>query len=262
MKLTNYHTHTTFCDGAHSPEEIVICALEKGFETIGFSGHGHIYFDEVGCMSPETTDEYIEEIARLKEKYDGRINILCGVEQDYYCKPLTHKFDYVIGSVHYVKKNGTYLVVDASAKILEDGISRLYGGDVYALCEDYFENVSDVVNRTNCDIIGHFDLITKYNEKQPMIDIQNERYVKAATKAIEKLIPENRIFEVNTGAIARGLRTSPYPCEWMLREIAKRGGRVVLSSDSHNKNTIDCAFSECRELVLSCGFPKIEEYIF
>ncbi len=261
MKLTNFHTHTSFCDGAHSPEEIVLHAIEKGFDAIGFSGHGHIYFDEPGSMTAEVTDEYIKNISHLKEKYKDKLRIFCGVEQDYYCKPLTHSFDYVIGSVHYVRKDGVYLVVDASADILEKGVKDLYEGDIYAVCEDYFANVGDVVNKTDCDIIGHFDLITKYNEKRPLIDIEHPRYVKAATDAIEKLVATDRIFEINTGAIARGLRTSPYPCSWMLSEIAKRGGKVILSSDSHNKNTIDCAFSEARDLALSCGFKKIEEYL-
>ncbi|MBE6562956.1 MAG: histidinol-phosphatase HisJ family protein [Ruminococcaceae bacterium] len=261
MKLTNFHTHTTFCDGAHTPEEIVLHAIELDFDAIGFSGHGHIYFDKPGSMTPEMTEEYIKTVSALKEKYSGKIKIFCGVEQDYYCAPLTHKFDYVIGSVHYVKKDGGYLVVDASADILEHGVNTLYGGDIYSACEDYFANVADVVNKTDCDIIGHFDLITKYNEKRPLIDINHPRYVKAATAAIENLIPTGRVFEINTGAIARGLRTTPYPCDWMLREIAKRGGKVILSSDSHNKNTINCAFDEARELALSCGFEKIEEYI-
>ena len=29
--LSNYHTHTTFCDGKNSHEEIVLFAIEKGF---------------------------------------------------------------------------------------------------------------------------------------------------------------------------------------------------------------------------------------
>ena len=43
--LTNYHTHTTFCDGKSTVEEIVLSALAKGFDAIGFSGHGFTTFD-------------------------------------------------------------------------------------------------------------------------------------------------------------------------------------------------------------------------
>jgi len=39
--LSNYHTHSTFCDGKNTPEEIVLAAIDKGFDVIGLSGHGH-----------------------------------------------------------------------------------------------------------------------------------------------------------------------------------------------------------------------------
>ena len=40
MRLkANYHTHTTFCDGADTPEEVVKEALRLGMTHLGFSGH-------------------------------------------------------------------------------------------------------------------------------------------------------------------------------------------------------------------------------
>ncbi len=38
--IANFHTHTVFCDGRNTPEEVVLSAIEKGFSAIGFSGHG------------------------------------------------------------------------------------------------------------------------------------------------------------------------------------------------------------------------------
>ena len=35
----NYHTHTTFCDGSDSAEDVVLAAIDKGFSHLGFSGH-------------------------------------------------------------------------------------------------------------------------------------------------------------------------------------------------------------------------------
>ena len=45
------HTHTSFCDGKNSPEEMVRSAVEKGFDVLGFSGHSYTPFDETYCMS-------------------------------------------------------------------------------------------------------------------------------------------------------------------------------------------------------------------
>ena len=78
----NLHTHTTFCDGKHSPEEIVLSAIEKGMDTIGFSGHSHVPFDADWTMTPEKTEAYFAEVLRLKQAYADRICILLGIEQD------------------------------------------------------------------------------------------------------------------------------------------------------------------------------------
>ena len=43
--IANYHTHTTFCDGQNTAEEVVLSAIDKGFSSIGFSGHGTTPFD-------------------------------------------------------------------------------------------------------------------------------------------------------------------------------------------------------------------------
>ena len=79
--LPNYHTHTRFCDGADSPEELILEALRLGCPEIGFSGHSYIE-GENWCMSAEGTEQYIREICRLKEQYRDRIRIRLGIEQD------------------------------------------------------------------------------------------------------------------------------------------------------------------------------------
>ena len=56
-----------------------------------------------------------------------------------------------------------YIPVDGSAEELIRACERHYEGDIYSLVEAYFDTVSDVVRKTGCSIIGHFDLITKFN---------------------------------------------------------------------------------------------------
>ena len=65
--LANFHTHSTFCDGKNTVEEVALAAIEKGFCAIGFSGHGYTDYDLRYCM--KNTDGYIAEIKNLKEKY-------------------------------------------------------------------------------------------------------------------------------------------------------------------------------------------------
>ena len=101
MMRQDLHTHTTFCDGACTPEEMAQAALEQGLDCLGFSGHSHTPMDESYCMSPQSTKDYFRKISRLKEQYRGRLTILCGIEQDLCGDLPVDGYDYVIGSVHY-----------------------------------------------------------------------------------------------------------------------------------------------------------------
>jgi len=71
-----------------------------------------------------------------------------------------------------------------------------------------------------------------------LFDEKNERYIRAWQAAVDKLIEANIPFEINSGAISRGYRTTPYPSKDIMDYIIKKGGRFIYSSDSHNKDSI------------------------
>ena len=101
-----------------------------------------------------------------------------------------------------------------------------------------------MVEVTKCDIIGHFDLITKFIEQDAGFDVRHPRYVKAWQAAADMLLKTGRPFEINTGAMSRGYRTEPYPAREIRNYIRAHGGKLILSSDSHQKDTIAHRFSE------------------
>ena len=162
---------------------------------------------------------YRAELAALREKYRGKLEILMGIEQDYYATDPAEGYDYIIGSVHYLETGGQYLTLDNTAAELAEGIDRCFGGDPYRLAGAYYQTVAQVVEQTRADIIGHFDLITRFQEEVPLFDPMHPRYREASEEAVRRLIPYGVPFEVNTGAMARGYRTAPYPSERLLRLI-------------------------------------------
>ncbi len=255
--ISDFHVHTTFCDGKNTPDEIVISAISRGMDKIGFSGHSYTFFDEEYCMKKEDVAKYKAEILALKEKYAGKIEILCGIEQDFYSKMSTDCFDYVIGSVHYIKVGNGYFPIDNDVQTLRDASEKYYGGDFYALCEDYFDTVSKIPEKLNADIIGHFDIVCKFNEKHNLFDEDNQRYVSAYKKAIDKLVKYNIPFEINTGAISRGYKTTAYPSPKILDYIKEKGGKFILSSDSHSKDTLCFEFQKYFEVSKLKGIELI-----
>ena len=258
MKTINYHTHTVFCDGKNTAEEMVLSAIEKDMAEIGFSVHAPLPFKETWDIKMEKMPEYISTLKLLREKYKDQIKIYIGIEQDYYSEGSTDEFDYVIGSVHYIYKDGAYLPLDLSPEATKENIVKYYDGDALAYCEDYYKLVKDVYNKTKCQIIGHFDMITKFNERMPMIDTNHPRYKAAAVDAIAELVKTPAIFEINTGAISRGYRTTPYPSDYLLDIMAESGKPFVINSDSHSVDSIDFGIKKMMLTLDRCGYKYIK----
>ena len=256
MILSDFHVHTNFCDGKDSPEDVIQEAIRRRMSRLGFSGHSYTAFDTEPCMTFNGTQSYVDEINRLKTKYAGEIEIFCGTEQDYYSDMPTGNYDYVIGSVHYVNIDGEYISVDHTPEIFA-GLIHLCNDDPYDMAGRYYALVADVVRKTGADIIGHFDLITKFNEGGKYFDEDNPRYISACNDALDSLLETGKPFEINTGAISRGWRKTPYPSARILKYIASHNGSVILSSDSHSKETLMYQFAECEELARNLGLRVV-----
>ena len=248
MIRRDYHVHTTFCDGKNTAEEMVLSAIALGMDEIGFSGHAHQPFDPDYCMSVEGSAAYRREILRLKEKYAGKIKIYLGVEKDLFSDEDTDGLDYVIGSTHYFKFGDEYPAVDAGADFLADTIERHFGGDAIAMCEAYFENASKIGETIHPTVVGHFDLVTKYNTGGRFFDESDKRYVAAWQSAADKLLKTCRLFEINTGGMLRAGMTRPYPAPEIISYLRERGAHFILSSDSHRKDSLCLNFNEYENL--------------
>lgn len=252
--LTNYHTHTTFCDGKNTAEEIVLAAIERGFDIIGFSGHGYTPFDTSYCMME--TEKYISEIRRLQEKYRDKITLLLGIEEDSFAYIDRSNFDYIIGSSHYVRIEENYFPIDSDSECLKKCISH-FGENIHAFAKQYYESFLAYISDRKPDIVGHFDLITKFDEIDGSVFLSDNEYLELSKKYISLAAEKDVLFEVNTGAIARGVRTAPYPFENLLFELKRKNAKLILSSDSHSADTLDFAFDETKERLRDIGFEHI-----
>lgn len=237
--MFDLHMHTVFSDGKNTAEEMVREAIRKGLETVGISDHSS--GDPCG-MKLEENVLYKAEIGRLKKKYAGQIRVLCGLERDFLTDDFS-EYDYTIGSVHWLPMpDGHRVSIDWTAEKLREGAEKYFAGDMYAVAEAFYAAEARVVEVTKCDIIGHFDLMTKFIEQDPAFDPTHPRYVRAWQEAADALLATGKPFEVNTGAMSRGYRTSPYPSAEIRQYILARGGKLLLSSDAHAKENIAYGF--------------------
>ena len=253
MLRADFHTHTTYCDGKSTSREMVEASYRKGLTDFGISGHADFSFclENFG-MTDQALKQYKEELYRLREEYAGKMNLYIGIELD--CLGPVQKAEYAIGSTHCVLKNGEYVEIDDSRERLTEAVGRLWNGDWYALARDYYELEATVYDRTHCDWVGHFDLLTKFNEGGRDFDETRDEYLEPALAAMKKLNDQGLPFEINTGAISRGYRTLPYPNRILLKELYNMGGRIIINSDSHQADNIGCCFEEAARLAAECGF--------
>jgi histidinol-phosphatase (PHP family) len=210
-------------------------------------------------MSREGTELYKAEVLRLREKYRDKIRVFLGIECDYLSDEPLGDYDYVIGSVHTVFKNGTRAEVDGGTPESRlANVNKLWGADQYAFVEDYFAAISDIYEKTHCDIIGHFDIVCKFNQKDKVFDENHPRYVAAAVGALDKLLKTPAVFEFNTGGVYRGYRDDFYPSELLLGRIADAGRPMIITSDTHNVDSVLFGYERAVKILDSFGIKYFD----
>ena len=256
MIIQNLHTHTIFDDGKSTVMEMAQAAYDAGLTSLGFSGHSILPYQNEWAMTYETQKQYIAFVRRAREVFGGKLEVFCGLEWDLLSAP-PEGFDYVIGSIHHIASEDEIIPVDESPKTTKNALERFFGNDPDAFAEAFFSRYEALAQADFVDIVGHFDLLTKFDEKAHIFRPDSPRYADAAIAALETLVKADKIFEVNTGAIGRGWRSSPYPSEALLRELRERNARVLVTSDAHSTDGIACAFPETEEMLKAVGFREI-----
>lgn len=250
------HTHADLCDGKEPLAVMAAAACEAGVKHYGVSCHAHtpIPIDE-GCVLPADMTAYKKAVWKLRAEYEDRMEVLLGLEWDSQSDILPEGFDYWIGSVHYQKGSGKYYCADWGEEHFIRCRDELWGGDPQAVTEGYFREVARVA-QMKPTILGHFDLITKHNGSGLLFDESHPRYVKAALEALHAADPEETLLEINTGGVARGYRTMPYPALFLLKEWRAMGGRVILTADAHNAGKILFGYEDASALARAAGFER------
>ncbi len=252
----DFHTHTTYCDGKSTPRQMVEAAYGMGLTDFGISGHADYSMWEQGFgMSDAILSAYKRELEALREEYAGKMNIYIGIELD--TLGPVQQAEYAIGSTHSILKDGHLVTVDDTEEKLVQAVETFWNGDWYAMAQDYFELEATVYDKLHCDWVGHFDLLTKFNEAYRYFDETKDDYLEPALNAMKKLHSQGLPFEINTGAMSRGYRTAPYPNPILLRELHAMGGRIIINSDSHSADTIAYAFDQAGKIAYECGFRKV-----
>lgn len=275
MVKTNYHTHTTFCDGKNSPEELVRWAVERNFTALGFSAHSLFPFTSPLHLPADEHEKYCEEIRRLKEKFSDKIRIFVGFESEFLLPrylPLKANYDkfrpdFLIGAVHMLSGESAtalgfhgnfgdgHFSVDGPAEHVKEGIAEVFGGDGQLACRVYFASVRKMVATCDFDIVAHPDVLRRRNSAVGFFDEIAPWYIEELEKTATAF--KGKIVEINTGGIARNCVSTPYPSPTFLRLIRECGGKICINSDCHRKEYLDAAYDVALDAAKEAGFKSL-----
>lgn len=262
MIRQNLHTHCTYCDGKNTLEEMVLAAIDKGFSSLGFSSHcfSNLSYDECGIKTASDYEAYLSEVEALKQKYKNQISIYRGIELESRIKDELYpnpdpRLDYSIGSIHWFYLDSRHWEVDYKAEILLQA-KESFGG-FRPLIESYYNEVIEFAKHSSYSITGHIDLVTKFSELNNF-GFENESWYRdAALSAAESVVKCGKLVEVNTGAISRGYRTTPYPAPFILKRLAELNAPIIVTTDCHSANNIDIKYDETVSMLSSYGFTHL-----
>jgi len=269
MFLSNYHSHCTFCDGRGTMQDFVKFAISKGLKKYGFSSHAPLPFITKWTMPEDDFDEYQNEFFRLKQIYADKIELYLGLEVDYIheCSSIENtffkdkKFDYLIGSVHYLDKTGENdnWSIDGNFTDFDAGLHQLFGGDIRNASRRYFKIVGDMIEKSGFDIVGHLDKITLHGMKYPDFNPADKWFVDLEADIFELIKRKNLILEINTKSLMERGITFPHQMFYPL--INEMDIPVVVNSDCHYPTNLIDGFLPTYKALKKAGFKTLYQLV-
>lgn len=242
--------HTKFSDGANTHEEMILSAIEKGFNEIGFSDHFCVRYKVYWAVEAECIALLADKIEEMKERFGDRINILFGLEVDYFSgfkKEISEAlkrfdFDYVIGSIHFLDE---WNYDTDKSRYSEFKNDYLY--------QWYFAELQKAVKSGLFDYMAHPDLIKKHR-------IWPETSQTHLYRETARVFADfGMAYEINTSGRDRPCGEF-FPGAELIEEFYQAGVPVTLGSDSHKSDQIGRYFDEAKNLLKETGYQSLVRY--
>jgi histidinol-phosphatase (PHP family) len=260
---TNYHTHSTYCDGKASLRDCLLKASTSSLSALGFSSHAPLPFDKPWALKKERLSEYLTEIDALENEFDN-IQVYAGLEVDFVPgKVSPHDFspmlDYTIGSVHFVDyfSDGTPWEIDNTLEVFMHGLESIFNGDAKAAVSRYFQLTREMIRTTPPDIVGHIDKIKMHNKENRFFNETDSWYVQELNETITALKASPCIVEVNTRGLYKKKTTETYPGEQLLKLLHHNKVPVTINSDAHHPDELTSCFAETAKKLKQIGFSEL-----
>ncbi|RXT06444.1 histidinol-phosphatase [Ammoniphilus sp. CFH 90114] len=249
------HTHHDRCGHARGTiRDYIEAGLKKGLNVIGISDHTPYFTSEEEqpyphiAMGKSQFPEYVKEVLRLKDEYRGKIDVLLGVESDFFPEHVEvyklyydrYPFDYIIGSVHHVEG------INIFKKERWEGLTEQ---DKVRTKEAYFNLIEHSARSGMYQILGHIDAMKGYYPAFSSIQT-------AAVEQTLKVIGENEMaIEINTSGKTKDVG-GWYPADDILEMALRYGVKVTFGSDAHDPERVGDDWEQVVQSLKEIGFKE------
>ena len=252
----DFHTHHERCGHARgSIRDYIEAAIENGLSLIGIADHTPYFTSDEDqpyphiAMGKKEFPIYVSEVLRLKQEYEGRIEVLLGIESDFFPESVSlygqyfepYPFDYIIGSVHHVDGIGIFH---------KERWERLSAAQKVQVKETYYHLIEQSARSGLFQILGHIDAMKGFYPA--FSSIQTD----AVEQTIKVLSENDMVIEVNTSGKTKDCG-GWYPSDEILEMAFHYGIKVTFGSDAHDPYRVGDDFELVQQKLKEIGYKEL-----
>ena len=263
--LTDYHLHLRLDDlDATAADHFTVAnveryrevASERGIAELGVSEHVYRFAQALDVWQHplwrECAHDDLEDYCRfVREDTDLRLGIeadfVRGAEDRIANLLEAHDFDYVVGSVHFLREHS-----------LDTDDHSVWGSGRSAeeIWREYFTTLGEAARSGLFDILAHPDLVKVWgsaDRQRPLPEGDLRRYYELALDGIAE---SGIAIEVSTAGLRKRAQEI-YPARAFLEMCLEVGAPVALSSDAHRPEDVGADYDRALELLESVGVREL-----
>lgn len=269
MKLIDCHTHTQF--SVDSEADLGMCAERA--DRLGLVAYA--VTDHCECNSWYPAEHYsdgddmhdsycykdcfldsVAAVTALKEKYNGKLNLICGVEMGQpQAAPEAAAFinadervDFIIGSLHQIRGEKDFYYID----YIDLGTDKIYD-----LLERYFTELNEMCRTNSFDVLGHLTYCLRYMKQRHGIEPDISRFDDIIADSFRTLAQNGKGIEINTSGLRQGFGET-FPNLKYTKLFREMGGEIIsVGSDAHTAEDIGKNVRDGIEIAKAAGFTRI-----
>lgn len=249
------HTHHERCGHATGTiRDYVESGIRHGLSVIGISDHSPYFASSVDREQPKIAmaksefATYVREILELKKEYRGRIEVLLGIESDFFKEHTEtyrqvydqYPFDFIIGSVHSVGGRSIFnkrrwVNLNEQQKIEQK--------------EKYYDMIEQSARSGMFQILGHIDAMRGFYPE----------FTKIPTNAVDRTLKTiaacGIAIEINTSGKTKECG-GWYPADEVLEKALHYGVKVTFGSDAHVPERVGDEWEQVARRLKDIGFRE------